>query len=366
MKTIAYYISDYGFGHASRSVALIRRLLEMERDIKIIISHSFALRFLWDSFKGENRVAFRPLETDIGYILRKDSTEPDIKTLNAEYSKYMRKWESLIAQETHFLQVTKVDLVISDICAFPFAAAHALNIPSIGISNFTWHIVYQGLIPDCLLGPLKEAYEKMSYFFALAGNNEPDWGRKGNYSFGFFTRTVDKNEVNRIRELVNPTGEKTVVFFGLGMKSSVTSLIGLPLWDSPNCVFLISSNVPVRRPNVFPIPRDYTESQNYIAAADLVISKPGWGTLSEAVCAHRPLLLLDRPAMKEDQHTISFLTKNRLCRTITWSGIKQLVIDGTLIKGMRNHDSPDNPFLSNQTDIITKEVLRILRNQERR
>jgi UDP-N-acetylglucosamine:LPS N-acetylglucosamine transferase len=26
------------------------------------------------------------------------------------------------------------------------------------------------------------------------------------------------------------------------------------------------------------------ESQHYIAAADLIISKPGWGVVSEAVC----------------------------------------------------------------------------------
>jgi len=32
------------------------------------------------------------------------------------------------------------------------------------------------------------------------------------------------------------------------------------------------------------------ESQHYIAAADLVISKPDWGIVSEAVCDCRPCL----------------------------------------------------------------------------
>ncbi|MFS0774819.1 hypothetical protein ABC255_02100 [Neobacillus sp. 3P2-tot-E-2] len=44
MKTIAYYISDFGFGHASRSIAVIRKLLN-HPEAEIMICHSFALSF---------------------------------------------------------------------------------------------------------------------------------------------------------------------------------------------------------------------------------------------------------------------------------------------------------------------------------
>lgn len=359
MKTIAYYISDYGFGHAARSVALIRQLLKRKKDVRVIICHSFALHFLRESLKGENRVAFRTIETDIGYVLRKDSIEPDIKKLNVEYKKYLQKWNFLIEQERDFLQTNKVDFVISDISAFPFEAACAIGIPSLGISNFTWHTAYQGLIADRLLEPLKEAYEKMTYFFSLAGSKEPDWGMKGTMQFGFFARSVDSNEVNRIRKLINPTGEKFVVFFGLGMKIDIERLERLPIWDSPDCVFIVSSNVQVQRPNVFSIPKDYVESQHYIAVADLVISKPGWGIVSESVCAHKPLLILDRQTMKEDQHTISFLKKHHLCKTMTWNELARFVInkqftDEWEIEARNSHRFDD------QKDIISKNVLHIL------
>lgn len=366
MKTIAYYISDYGFGHAARSVALIHHLLAMEEDLKVIICHSFALHFLRESLKDENRVTFRTIETDIGYVLRKDSIEPDVEKLNVEYEKYLTKWPLLIERERNFLQTNKVDFVISDISAFPFEAAYTLGTPSLGISNFTWHTAYQGLIADSLLEPLKEAYEKMTYFFSLAGSKEPDWGMKGTMQFGFFARSVDSNEVNRIRKLVNPTGEKFVVFFGLGMKIDIEQLERLPIWDSPNCVFIVSSNVQVKRPNVFPIPKDYLESQNYIAAADLVISKPGWGIVSEAVCARKPLLILDRQTMREDQNTISFLKANHLCKTITWDELCQFVINEEFIDELQGQHTHDGGFFGNQTDIISKEILRVLRTKNER
>lgn len=366
MKTIAYYISDYGFGHAARSVALIRHLLAMEEDLKVIICHSFALHFLRESLKGENRVAFRTIETDIGYVLQKDSIEPDIEKLNVEYEKYLKKWNFLIEQERDFLQTNKVDFVISDISAFPFEAAYTLGTPSLGISNFTWHTAYQGLIADPLLEPLKEAYEKMTYFFSLAGSKEPDWAMKGTKQFGFFARNVDSNEVNRIRKLVNPTGGKCVVFFGLGMKIDIEQLERLTIWDSPNCMFIVSSNVQVKRPNVFSIPKDYIESQHYIAAADFVISKPGWGIISEAVCNRKPLLILDRQTMKEDQNTISFLKVNHLCKTITWDELRQLVINEEFINELQSQHKHDGDFLVNQADIISKEILHVLRNKNER
>lgn len=51
MKTIAYYISDYGFGHASRSIAVIRKLLN-HPEVEIMICHSFALSFIKESLTG--------------------------------------------------------------------------------------------------------------------------------------------------------------------------------------------------------------------------------------------------------------------------------------------------------------------------
>ncbi|MFT8323534.1 MAG: hypothetical protein ABF649_21995 [Bacillus sp. (in: firmicutes)] len=37
IKTIAYYISDYGYGHASRSIAIIRELLKVDNDYGHVI-----------------------------------------------------------------------------------------------------------------------------------------------------------------------------------------------------------------------------------------------------------------------------------------------------------------------------------------
>ncbi|MFB3165500.1 glycosyltransferase family protein [Neobacillus sp. 179-J 1A1 HS] len=356
MKTIAIYISDYGYGHASRSIAVIRQLLK-EPEVKIIVCHSFALTFIKASLISKH-VSYRNIKTDIGYFLENESIHPDKVQLLKEYNHFVSDWEKHIDQEKEFLRLNSVDLVVSDISPLPFEPAEILGIPSVGISNFTWFTAYQGLIGDSELFTFKKAYQKMTYYYSLAGSQE-HWDCKTN-DYGFYSRDIDLQEVNRIRDLVNPDGKQQVVFLGLGMKIEVGTLEQLPIWDSPNCVFLVSSNVHVDRANVFQIPNDYLESQNYIAASDLVISKAGWGIIGEALCANVPLLILNRPSLKEDQNTINYLKQHQLCKTIEWDDFKSYQTDFIKLSKLENSIKAKRLFSNNQAKLIATDLLEII------
>lgn len=358
MKTVAYYISDYGYGHASRSIAVIRRLLK-DPDISIIVCHSFALSFIKESIHS-NFVCYRSVKTDVGYVLEKDSIYPDMGRLFEKYKTFISEWNFRIKEEREFLKNYNVDLVISDISPLPFEAAESLNMPSIGISNFTWYTAYKGLIEDRLLKTFQNAYQRMTYFYSLAGCQEK-WNVETN-QYGFFSRDLDKKEVNRIKRLVNPDRNSKVIFLGLGMKIDVGSLEQLSIWDSPNCVFIVSSNVQVNRSNVYKVPADYLESQNYIGASDLVISKAGWGMVGEAVNAQIPLLILNRPALNEDQNTINYLKQNQLCETVDWGNFKTYQVDLPKIDVMKRIIQEKSTSNHDQADKIASDILKVINN----
>jgi len=335
LKTIAYYISDYGYGHATRSTAIIRELLKQNENVKIIICHSFALGFLQESFRHEHSVTFREAATDVGYVLKENSLEPDAKLLNNNVSSYVSEFSLKLTQETHFMKEENVSLVISDISPLGIASAAALNVPSLGLSNFTWYTAYEGLIEERLLTFLHEQYNQMTYHFSLACSNEPHRGIEENQSFGFYSRELDDYEVERIRKEIDPTGKSQIIYFGLGMKVDIGTLSELPIWQSPNCKFIVSSNVNVDHPNVYRIPKNAVETQHYVAAADLVLTKAGWATISEAVCAGVPLLITNRSSMKEDRHTIDYLVHHQLCDLIEWKELENLVVTPSLIETCR-------------------------------
>lgn len=355
MKTIVYYISDYGFGHASRSIAIIRELLNQSAGIKIIVCHRYAIDFIRASLANETRVEYRKVSTDIGYVLKQNTLEPDIKGMNHAFEQYMITLDDLVRDERDFCEREGVKAILSDIVPFAFKVADDLNIPSIGISNFTWYTAYKQLIEKNKLKTLKEYYSLMDFYFSLATSNESNWGRIAEKEFGFVSRACDVVTVEDLRRKIDPTGSKTIVYFGLGMKVFLDQLEELALWNSPNCIFIVSHNVEVEKENVYQIPLDYTESQHFIAASDLVITKAGWSTIAEAIISNKPLIVLNRSNMEEDENTIQFLKNHQRAAIMDWHHIKNLVIDGEMLKPLSNPS-----IFTNDSERIAKDILKII------
>lgn len=351
MKTIAYYISDYGYGHASRSIAVIRNFLDKTADAKVIICNSFALAFIKESLaEYGKRVVFHEVHTDIGYVLKKDSLEPDPLSLQTQLQAFYDNWEEVVANELEYFKDKNIVGILSDISPIGIEVGSVLGVPTIGISNFTWYSAYTDLVNENQLERLRNSYEKMDYYFSLATNQEK-WGRIDQHEFSFFSRTVNQDEVNRIRKFVNPKGNKKIVFVGIGMKIDVP-LMDLPIWSNAENVYIVSSNVQVEGDNIFKIPFDYTESQNYIAASDIIITKAGWGTVSEAVNQGKSLYVIDRQSLNEDRNTISYLMKNNLAETITFEELYTV------------EDLPIQEFLKskNEVNLIVNKICEILNN----
>ncbi len=327
LTVIAYYVSDYGYGHAARSIAVIRQLLaDSPVPLHLVINCGKALGFLYESlqpFQGNHQLEFRTMCSDTGYVLQHDSIAADIEGLRKQYRQDMSLFAERVEQEGEFLLRIGAQLVISDISPIPIVAAARAGIESLGISNFTWYTAYQDMLEPQELNELRAAYAQMDHFIGLAGCAEPAWGCKDRIHTGFFCRQPDAAEVRRIRHRLARDGRR-IVFFALGMSIEVEELQALPIWDSENVSFIVSSNMMVEREHIYRIPPDYSESQNYVAAADLVITKSGWGTIGEAVVLNKPLLLLNRSRFYEDRHTLDAIPVDHPMQLMSWEQISQL------------------------------------------
>lgn len=310
-SVIVYYISDYGYGHAARSIALIRRILERDiaKNMLLVICGGRSLPFIRKSLAMyEQQIVYRNTQLDLGYITKPGSVELDYSEMKNGYKEYICRFPTLVKQEKEFLSITNADLVISDISPIPFVAADSLNITSVGISNFTWYTAYLELFEDRQLDPLFQAYCKMDYFISLPGAYEPTWGREKRVDVGFYSRQLNKHELSRIKQELDLDRFEKVIFFTAGLAiEDLKDLELLQLWNDPSVAFLVSSTMSIQKDNIFHIPMDYLESQHYVAAADYVITKPGWSTISEAILFEKPLMLIKRSGMREDTNLITAL-----------------------------------------------------------
>ncbi|MGF7046303.1 hypothetical protein J2T13_000779 [Paenibacillus sp. DS2015] len=326
MTTLCFYVSDYGYGHAARSIALIRNLLEEPalQQMNLIICTGDVMSFMKSSLPANNRICYRKVKLDVGYILKQGTIEVDPLELQQQYNEYIESFPLLIEQERDFLLSVDCSLVLSDISPVPFASADLLHIPSIGISNFTWYTGYGDALEESYLALLKQAYDKMDYFISLAGSREPSWGRKGTLEVDFYSREVDIEESHRIRKRLNAYGDKIVIYFSIGMSIHIADIVEMEMWNDEQCMFIVSSNVDIQGANIMRIPSTYTESQNYMDASDLVITKPGWSTISEAYQLRKPVVLLDRGCMPEDRNTIEAVRNKLAIHLVKWEELKTM------------------------------------------
>ncbi|ECH9276365.1 hypothetical protein YV30_23215, partial [Salmonella enterica subsp. enterica] len=90
-RRMAYYISDYGFGHATRSIAIIRELITKTWVSEVIVCTSFSMQLMMQSLATESdkKLQFRTVRNDIGYVMRGRSVEVDIDGLNLEYDRFL-------------------------------------------------------------------------------------------------------------------------------------------------------------------------------------------------------------------------------------------------------------------------------------
>jgi len=72
MTNICFYISDYGYGHASRDIAIIRKILNENKDVKIFVKTDTPFNFVRQSLPQKNVEVMR-IKNNIGVAFRENS-----------------------------------------------------------------------------------------------------------------------------------------------------------------------------------------------------------------------------------------------------------------------------------------------------
>lgn len=216
----------------------------------------------------------------------------------------MNSWPEYISRETAFLKAENIDLVISDIVPQAFVASAEAKIPSIAISNFTWHHVFSELFgegePDVIR--LKKAYGFATMALILPFNEPMEvFGNKK--EIALIARKVTDEDLRLKMEI----SDEFVIFLNV---LNAEDRISRSILEIPGVKFVLPFNSTLNISNSIKIPKSETESQNWIAMCNLVVTKAGYSTVSEAVSNGIYLLILRREGFREDEWIINNFTEN--------------------------------------------------------
>lgn len=312
MNRIAFYISDHGFGHAARNIAIIESLMEQDENLYITIkTGSSLINFMGRSLnKYSPRISYHPMNTDIGLVLKLGTMEIDREALLAKLKKFISTWDSLIEQEKEWLGDNKIDLVVSDIVPWVFKSARLAEIKSVFISNFTWIEIYKELFEEKVFEEYLHCYQDadLALLYPLVGDISGHFEVSKN--IGMSCRSFNDKNVREIKVKY----KIPIIYMSVGRSVDLQCIIdvgGLPYQ------FIYTEGIKLKGKNTELLPIEIDNTQDYIKAADYIITKAGWGTVAEAICAQKPMLVLRRDEVVEDRVTFKKLMDLEIALPIT-------------------------------------------------
>ncbi|MBI2920475.1 MAG: hypothetical protein HYY18_05265 [Planctomycetes bacterium] len=295
-KNVYYYVSGHGFGHATRSCVVMNALHAVDPTVFFHI-RSNAPRWLF----AKNVVApfeYCFVEVDVGVVQRTIFNIDKQRTLrNCEEA--LDRAPKVMKQELKFAQEHPPVLIVSDIAPLAFEVADKLGVPSVAIANFSWDWIYESYVKECRqFGPIVEAtrasYRKADLLLRLPFPGDFSAFRKQK-PIPFIARksTAQKTEV--FETLGIPRTDKKVVLLAFGGVDGAGFMMD-GVERNPQYLFVIPTDQAIPRlPNAVKVPEVvHVRFQDLVKSCDLVVSKPGYGIVSECVANRTPFLYTSR------------------------------------------------------------------------
>jgi L-arabinokinase len=302
---IVLYVSGHGFGHTSRTVEVIHALLRRRPDAAIIVKTSAPRRLFERTLQG--CIEFVELQADSGMV-QIDSLNVDIAESVQRAVEFQRRLPQLAAAEAAFLRENAATIVVGDIPPLAFAAAAEAGLPSVAIGNFTWDWIYRGY-PDAasqsLAREMQQSYKTATRILRLpmAGGFDGLASITGDIPFIARQSRREPDDVRRTAGLPERAGGKPLVLMSFG-GYGVSGLDTRALAELKDYT-IATTDSPAREHTIRPAPGVHyiSEQQLYgrglkyedlVRAADVVVTKPGYGIISEAIANDTALLYTSR------------------------------------------------------------------------
>ena len=221
-------------------------------------------------------------------------------TLEKVKALYSRRKE-LVETESDYLETHRIGLCVVDIPAIPIEAATTVGIPTVAVGNFGWDWIYSEFMnQDADWGPiiniLREEYAKTDLLLRLPFCDSMN----AFHTVEDIPLVASPGEARR-EEIAAWTGSDPakrwilLSFTTLGWKEEALRRV--------ECIsdyeFFTVDPLRWNRGNIHLLDRRRMMFADILASMDAVISKPGFGILSDCIANRKPLIYADRSNFME-------------------------------------------------------------------
>ncbi len=297
--SLVYYITGHGYGHGVRSCDIIRAFREQAPAVPVTLVTDLPEPFLRNRL-GSPAPRIRPGRFDVGMVQR-DSVRVDLEATLRELDDLRRNRQALLHQERAFLQEVGAGCVVCDIPALPLQAARRAGVPAVAVGNFSWDWIYRSMADrDPAWGVhadlFRSDYAAADLLLRLPFSDRMTAFRRQEQ----LPVVAEPGQADRAR-LASLTGAdpaRTWVllsFTTLGLSPEAVERMS----RLSEYAFFTVKPLAWDAPGFYPVDREDMGFSDVLAGCDAVLSKPGFGILSECVVNRKPLIYVDRTDFAE-------------------------------------------------------------------
>jgi len=300
-------ISSHGFGHLAITAPVLNALAEIAPNLRLTVRSGLP------AAKLRQRIHV-PCElihgsSDFGYVMR-DAIHIDLPASATAYRQAHADWAGRVAQEAGFLRRLQPDLVLTNVSYLPLAAASIAGIPAVSLCSLNWADLFRHFFGDKSWAPaihaeMLAAYHSANHFLRV-------------------TPGMPMDSLGNVRTVGPIAGLGQAHDLGLNGNKAVLVALGgishrLPVEDWPRLPgirWLVAADWQCSHPDALTHESFDLSFTDLLCSVDAIITKPGYGTFTEAVCNGTPVLYQRRADWPEQDCLIEWLGRHGRSREI--------------------------------------------------
>ena len=307
MPLIWAAISAHGYGHAAQVVPVLNALGALVPDLHALLRTTVQTSFFQDRLMLPWEMS--AVQQDVGCI------QDGPLTINSDttwrtHEQFHATWHDRLSKEVDALRAARPDIVLADAPYLALAAAKAAGIPSVAHVSLTWDLVLASLPSPpmidrrAFLEAIRSAYRQADHALRITPCPKID----------VFANPTDISPIaepsaaarRELAAVLNLRPQEKTVLIGFG-GIPFTSLPFDELNRMEGYRFLIDGPVPENN-TLCVSTRDLPFTfKTLLASVDVIMTKPGYGTIVEAVALKQPVVYVRRYTFADEEALVEFL-----------------------------------------------------------
>lgn len=309
-------ISAHGLGHLAQAAPILNRLHERLPGLRLTVRSSLPD----DRLRQRIAVPFShiPGASDFGYAMV-DALTIDHAATAATYRVAHADFSQRVADEAARLRTLQVDAVFSDVAYLPLAAAAQAGIPAVALCSLNWADLFRHYYggeawAKPIHAEMLAAYRSALFLRTTPGMPMPCLERQ--MTIGPIAR-LGRERRTALRQKVGVGGTARLGLIALG---GIPTRLPVEHWPvQPGTHWLVPAAWVTQRPDMHAIEPLVSPDWSFtdlLRSVDVVVTKPGYGTFTEAACNGTAVIYQRRPDWPEQDCLVDWLRAHARCAEI--------------------------------------------------